>query len=306
MLNELSNHKKKNKKKQQKTPKDVDIQVAIQCANVLSYCVDDNVTNQQHVSTRGGMSILCEVLRFCLAWKTSSQQRKKNDGNDGNDGNDSATKVDQDMDQDMDVSNPYSVGYRYDHVYRYDAVALGELLENVSGALSNLAFRNQTNQDEMRRNGTLNLCFSALCGRVGMEREFQGLQSVAKVRGVFSFGFVVVHWFVLLCTGLFSHFFHHSTILPFNYHHQKLLEQRRNQARRNYREKRERRERRDRGIYSTGGSSCVHKNTFMLLMNPYFDIKETHILFSLLHSFYLIFLWLQVFVGEWHRPGLPQ
>jgi|TARA_B110000091_G_C13761364_1_gene452351 hypothetical protein len=221
MLNELSNHKKKNKKKQQKTPKDVDIQVAIQCANVLSYCVDDNVTNQQHVSTRGGMSILCEVLRFCLAWKTSSQQRKKNDGNDGNDGNDSATKVDQDMDQDMDVSNPYSVGYRYDHVYRYDAVALGELLENVSGALSNLAFRNQTNQDEMRRNGTLNLCFSALCGRVGMEREFQGLQSVAKVRGVFSFGFVVVHWFVLLCTGLFccaldcSHIF--FTILPF-YH----------------------------------------------------------------------------------------
>ena len=154
-----------------------------------------------------------------------SDQIKRKDGDkDGcdaseSDGN-SSSKVEDKEDDDHrhDSSNPFGSSYMYSHLYQYDPTALGELLENVSGALSNLAFRNQTNQDEMRRNGTLSLCLSALCGRVGIEREFVGLNSVSK-----------------------------------------LLEQRRSQAQRNYRERRERRERRrerrNQGVYSTGGSS---------------------------------------------------
>ena len=210
------------------------VDVAMQSASVLSYCVDDNVTNQQHVSSRGGMSTLRDVLRFCLSWRTSlererEREEKRDDRGEEEErgsGSSGGSKEDQPVRALGDPSDPDDPSYSYDQVHRYDPIVLSELIENVSGALSNLAFRNQTNQDEMRRNGTLSLCVSALCRRVGIEQEFQGLNSVSE-----------------------------------------MLEQRREQSRRTNRERRERRERRRErrnqasGVSSTGVSSSYSDNS---------------------------------------------
>ena len=215
------------------------VDVAMQSASVLSYCVDDNVTNQQHVSSRGGMSTLRDVLRLCLAWKTSSGLREgrsnsfssssTRDRDNSSSNRDRGGKVEDKEDHDEhhhhrallpeDPSNPSGRCYDYTFAHRYSPMGMSELTENVSGALSNLAFRNQANQDEMRRNGTLALCISALCGRVGTEHTFDGLNSVSE-----------------------------------------LIEQQRDQKRQTFRERRERRERRrerrSQGVSSaTGGSS---------------------------------------------------
>ena len=247
------------------------VDVAMQSASVLSYCVDDNVTNQQHVSTRGGMSTLRDVLRLCLAWKTSTMERKKrkersngsNSSSGGNSGNGGNGKEEDTEDKDErdhhhhtetnsnnnkssaasinnDPSDPNGSCYKYSHAFRYEPMGMSELTENVSGALSNLAFRNQPNQDEMRRNGTLALCVSALCGRVGIEFDFNGLHSVTE-----------------------------------------LLEQRKNQKRQNHRERRERRERRrerrSQGVSSscTGGSSYSDNTSMGEGTDGYDDQGET-------------------------------
>ena len=56
------------------------------------------------------------------------------------------------------------------------------MIENICAALSNLAYRNNRNQAEMHKNGTLALCISSLSNRAGC--HFNGFIDAEKADGV--------------------------------------------------------------------------------------------------------------------------
>lgn len=124
---------------------DVNIDVAIAAADVLAHCVNDNVANQQLVHGRGGLDTLQRILKWCLTDTEHSETKASTSGSSA---------------ENSDASVAGSVG---------------TILENVCIALSNLAFRNQNIQSELRQNGILDVCISALAQRVS--RPFSGLKT---------------------------------------------------------------------------------------------------------------------------------
>ena len=161
-------------------------EVAIAAASVLALCVDDNVANQQLVIGKGGMTVLYNVLRFCLLWARSVDAclHGKSYSPKGGAGEALAEKESEGLQR---------MGYEAEQArtselldpemyLEFDRFTVCRVMENVATALSNLAFRNTACQDEMRRNGTLALCISALCGRVnGSGGSFEGLKAVADM-----------------------------------------------------------------------------------------------------------------------------
>jgi hypothetical protein len=127
---------------------DVNVDVAIAAADVLAHCVNDNVANQELVQGNHGLATLRKVFEWCVTWRSTQVP--------GADGQTSAVK-----------------GLPASPRKRKNAWGIASVLENVCSALSNLAFRNQSNQNEMLKNGTLALCISTLCNRAGT--EFGGL-----------------------------------------------------------------------------------------------------------------------------------
>ena len=130
---------------------DVNVDVAIAAADVLAHCVNDNVPNQVMVQENNGLATLYKVFEWCVSWRSASV-----------DGNPSAR-----------LELPSTLSGK-DH-----ALGISLVLENVCSALSNLAFRNESNQNEMLKNGTLGLCISTLCNRAGKQKySLYGVDSI--------------------------------------------------------------------------------------------------------------------------------
>ena len=130
---------------------DVNVDVAIAAADVLAHCVNDNVPNQVMVQENNGLATLYKVFEWCVSWRSASA-----------DGNHSAR---------LEIPSTLSG--------KEHALGISSVLENVCSALSNLAFRNENNQNEMLKNGTLGLCISTLCNRAGKQKySLHGVDSV--------------------------------------------------------------------------------------------------------------------------------
>ena len=127
---------------------DVTIGVAIAAADVLAHCVNDNVANQSLVQNNNGLPTLFKVFRWCLLWRS--------------------TECTPGMQMSLEVAKK--------------AHGIASVIENICAALSNLAYRNNSNQAEMFKNGTLALCISSLNNRAGS--HFHGFTDTEEVDGV--------------------------------------------------------------------------------------------------------------------------
>ena len=127
---------------------DVNVEVAIAAADVLAHCVNDNVANQALVQNNNGLATLFKVFQWCVRWR----------------------------------STEYEVGMPLSPKRQRNAWGIASVLENVCAALSNLAYRNQSNQEEMLKNGTLALCVSTLCNRAGT--SFNGFKGIDSDDGI--------------------------------------------------------------------------------------------------------------------------